>query len=172
MPGRATSMWPSTVASARPRSPSSGRGNGPAGLPLAPAAPRRTRTTPNGACASISQTALDHTAVRSPGSTSAIAIQRWGWTMNHLDHDLFCVRPRGKRRSVHRTMPTSKRKTLIPREIRHYLRLRPETGQQDLDERSKHLTERGPFVNGARSNLAAAHGRGRSTRRVHPSTSL
>jgi len=76
---------------------------------------------------------------------------------------LFCPRPRGKRRSVHRTMPTSKRKTLIPREIRHYLRLRPEIGQQDLDERSKHLTERGPFVNGARSNLAAAHGRG-----LHP----
>jgi len=38
-----------------------------------------------------------------------------------------------------------------------------EIGQQDLDERSKHLTERGPFVNGARSNLAAAHGRG-----LHP----
>jgi hypothetical protein len=36
-----------------------------------------------------------------------------------------------------------------------------EIGQQDLDERSKYLTEHGPFVNGARSNLAAAHGRGR-----------
>jgi len=38
-----------------------------------------------------------------------------------------------------------------------------EIGQQDLDERSKYLTEHGPFVNGARSNLAAAHGRG-----LHP----
>jgi hypothetical protein len=113
MPGRATSTWPSMVASARPRSPSSGRGNGPAGLPLAPAAPRRTRTTRNGARKSAAQRRevarsgcnafVDRraahplaprsaryrsiTAGRSPGPASAIAIQRWGWAMKHLDHD-------------------------------------------------------------------------------------
>ena len=82
--------------------------------------------------------------------------------MKHLDHDPLLSATEA---SVDRFTGLCRRRSGKPLSRKRFATtpIDREIGQQDLDERSKHLTERGPFVNGARSNLAAAHGRG-----LHP----
>ena len=69
--------------------------------------------------------------------------------MKHLDHDPLLA---ATERQASISLPDyadAEAKNPYPARDSPLPPIDREIGQQDLDERSKHLTERGPFVNGA-----------------------